>query len=99
MQCCLLENFASVPNLWCKEQCRFCSSEGDDKSFEPLPTQRSCSYKVRVEDIGRCLKCECIVTDVFGRSSDLAYAETAPVVPGYLHFKFNHLGQYLSFDY
>ncbi|XP_044495976.1 187-kDa microtubule-associated protein AIR9 isoform X2 [Mangifera indica] len=60
----------------------FCSSEGDDKSFEPLPTQRSCSYKVRVEDIGRCLKCECIVTDVFGRSSDLAYAETAPVVPG-----------------
>ncbi|XP_031264195.1 187-kDa microtubule-associated protein AIR9 isoform X1 [Pistacia vera] len=60
----------------------FCSSEGDDKSFEPLPTQRSCSYKVRLEDVGRCLKCECIVTDVFGRSSELAYAETTPVLPG-----------------
>ncbi|KAJ0081734.1 hypothetical protein Patl1_11265 [Pistacia atlantica] len=70
----------------------FCSSEGDDKSFEPLPTQRSCSYKVRLEDVGRCLKCECIVTDVFGRSSELAYAETTPVLPGYLRFKFNDLG-------
>ncbi|XP_059596141.1 187-kDa microtubule-associated protein AIR9 isoform X2 [Vitis vinifera] len=61
----------------------FCSTEmGDNKSFEPLPLQRSCSYKVRLEDIGCCLRCECIVTDVFGRSSDLAYAESAPVSPG-----------------
>lgn len=63
--------------------CRFCSSdEGDTKSFEPLPAQHSCSYKVRLEDIGRCLRCECMVTDVFGRSSEPAYAETAPIVPG-----------------
>lgn len=55
---------------------------GDRKSYEPLPTQRSCSYKVRFEDIGRCLRCECIVTDVFGRSTEPVYAETAPVLPG-----------------
>ncbi|KAK3188669.1 hypothetical protein Dsin_028230 [Dipteronia sinensis] len=61
----------------------FCLSEGgDEKSFEVLPAQRSCSYKVRFEDIGRCLRCECIVNDVFGRSSEPAYAETAPVLPG-----------------
>ncbi|KAK9267176.1 hypothetical protein L1049_009596 [Liquidambar formosana] len=61
----------------------FCSPEiGDKKSFEPLSSQRSCSYKVRLEDIGRCLRCECIVTDVFGRSSEPAYAETAPILPG-----------------
>ncbi|KAL0011814.1 hypothetical protein SO802_006922 [Lithocarpus litseifolius] len=61
----------------------FCSSEMEDrKSYEPLPTQRSCSYKVRLEDIGRCLRCECIVTDVFGRSTEPVYAETAPILPG-----------------
>lgn len=60
----------------------FSSETGDRKFFEPLPSQRSCSFKVRFEDIGRCLKCECIVTDVFGRSSEPAYAETAPVLPG-----------------
>ncbi|XP_065846855.1 187-kDa microtubule-associated protein AIR9 [Euphorbia lathyris] len=61
----------------------FCSSViGDRDSFEPLPSYRSCSYKVRLEDIGRCLRCECIVTDVFGRSSEPAYAETAAVFPG-----------------
>ncbi|KAL3833703.1 hypothetical protein ACJIZ3_008439 [Penstemon smallii] len=61
----------------------FCSSEtGNDKSFEAFPSQRSCSYKVRFEDIGRYLRCECIVTDVFGRSSEPANAETASVLPG-----------------
>ncbi|XWS40436.1 hypothetical protein CRYUN_Cryun18bG0140100 [Craigia yunnanensis] len=60
----------------------FSLETGDRKSFEPLPSQRSCSFKVRFDDIGRCLKCECIVTDVFGRSSEPAYAETAPVLPG-----------------
>ncbi|KAH7544588.1 hypothetical protein FEM48_Zijuj01G0001700 [Ziziphus jujuba var. spinosa] len=58
------------------------SSEGDKMSFEPLPAQHSCSYKVRLEDIGRCLRCECIVTDVFGRSSEPVYAETAVILPG-----------------
>lgn len=61
----------------------FCSSEMmNSRVFEPLPSQQSCSYKVRFEDIGRCLRCECIVTDVFGRSSERAYAETDFVVPG-----------------
>ncbi|KAF7842164.1 187-kDa microtubule-associated protein AIR9 [Senna tora] len=61
----------------------FCSSEmGDRLSYDPLPTQRSCSYKVRLEDIGHRLKCECIVTDVFERSTEAVYAETAPVLPG-----------------
>ncbi|XP_057465602.1 187-kDa microtubule-associated protein AIR9 isoform X2 [Actinidia eriantha] len=61
----------------------FCSSgTGSDMSFEPLPSHHSCSYKVRLEDIGRCLRCECIVTDVFGRSSEPAYAETTPILPG-----------------
>ncbi|XP_039006552.1 187-kDa microtubule-associated protein AIR9-like [Hibiscus syriacus] len=61
----------------------FSSETGDRTSFEPLPSQRSCSFKVRFEDIGRCLKCECIVTDVFGRSSETVYAETAPVLAGF----------------
>lgn len=62
----------------------FVSSEtGNSRSFEPLPSQRSCSYKVRFEDIGRCLRCECIITDVFGRSSEPAYAETDSVLPGF----------------
>ncbi|KAL3522822.1 hypothetical protein ACH5RR_015656 [Cinchona calisaya] len=61
----------------------FCSAEMMNcRSFELLPSQQSCSYKVRFEDIGRCLRCECIVTDVFGRSSQSAYAETDFVVPG-----------------
>ncbi|XP_059666134.1 187-kDa microtubule-associated protein AIR9 isoform X2 [Cornus florida] len=61
----------------------FCSSEtGNTESFDLLPSQRSCSYKLRLEDIGRCLRCECIVNDVFGRSSEPAYAETAFILPG-----------------
>ncbi|WMV15560.1 hypothetical protein MTR67_008945 [Solanum verrucosum] len=61
----------------------FISTEtGNNKSFEPLPSQRSCSYRLRFEDIGRSLRCECIVSDVFGRSSDPVYAETPSVSPG-----------------
>ncbi|KAM7256967.1 hypothetical protein ACFE04_012708 [Oxalis oulophora] len=59
----------------------FCSS--DKSSYQPLPSQRSRSYKVQLEDIGRCLKCECVVSDVFGRSSEPAYAESSPVLPGF----------------
>lgn len=58
------------------------NGSGGDQSFEPLATQCSRSYKVRFEDIGRCLKCECFVTDVFGRSSELVSAVTAPILPG-----------------
>ncbi|KAA0062443.1 187-kDa microtubule-associated protein AIR9 [Cucumis melo var. makuwa] len=55
---------------------------GDTKSFELLPTKRSCSYKVRLEDIGHCLRCECIVIDSFGRSTEPTYAETSSVLQG-----------------
>lgn len=58
------------------------SGTSGERQFEPLPSQRSCSYKVRFEDIGHCLRCECIFTDVFGRSSEPSYAESAPVLPG-----------------
>lgn len=57
--------------------------DGSERDFEPLPAQRSCSYRVRFEDIGHHLRCECIVTDVFERSSDPAYAETSSVLPGF----------------
>ncbi|TKY72978.1 187-kDa microtubule-associated protein AIR9 [Spatholobus suberectus] len=61
----------------------FCSSEvGDNFSYDPISNQSSCSYKVRLEDIGHHLKCECIVTDVFGRSAEAVCVETTPVMPG-----------------
>ncbi|PHT55656.1 hypothetical protein CQW23_04142 [Capsicum baccatum] len=42
---------------------KFISTEtGNNKSFEPLPSQCSCSYRLRFEDIGRSLRCECIVS-------------------------------------
>ncbi|ESQ52069.1 hypothetical protein EUTSA_v10016130mg [Eutrema salsugineum] len=56
---------------------------GDEIVYEALSSEISCSYKVRFEDIGRCLKCECVVHDVFGRSSEPAYAETDPISPGF----------------
>ncbi|RDX87861.1 187-kDa microtubule-associated protein, partial [Mucuna pruriens] len=66
-------------HVWSK----FCSSDvGDNFSYDPLPNQSSCSYKVRLEDIGHHLKCECIVTDVFGRSGEAVCIETTPVLPG-----------------
>ncbi|XP_023758150.1 187-kDa microtubule-associated protein AIR9 isoform X1 [Lactuca sativa] len=73
-------------NVWQKYkkhvryQWYICSEE--NKSFEPLQSQCSCSYKLRFDDIGSRFKCECIVTDTFGRSSEPAYSETAPVSPG-----------------
>lgn len=80
---CISSYFHYICYSWHEVCCRY-SSEGDKRYFESLPAQRSCSYKVRLEDIGRCLRCECIVTDVFGRSSEPAYAETALVMPGIL---------------
>ncbi|KAI4370946.1 hypothetical protein MLD38_019233 [Melastoma candidum] len=60
----------------------FRSPEVGGNSFEPMPSQRSCIYRARFEDIGRCLRCECVVTDVFGRSTEPAYAKTSPIQPG-----------------
>lgn len=65
-----------------KYQWYYSSECGDAKSWEMLSSQRSCSYRIRFEDIGRWLRCECIVTDVFGRSSEPAYAESTLILPG-----------------
>ncbi|KAJ8449890.1 hypothetical protein Cgig2_029252 [Carnegiea gigantea] len=65
-----------------KYQWYYSSESGDEKSLEMLSSQRSCSYRLRFEDIGRCLRCQCIVSDVFGRSSEPAYAESTPILPG-----------------
>ncbi|PWA81634.1 outer arm dynein light chain 1 protein [Artemisia annua] len=61
----------------------YVSSETGSKAFEPIQSQSSCSYKLRFDDIGCCFKCECIVTDTFGRSSEPAYVETVPISPGF----------------
>ncbi|KAL8192254.1 hypothetical protein R6Q57_027921 [Mikania cordata] len=60
----------------------YISSETANKHFEPIRSQSSCSYKLQFNDIGCCFKCECIVIDTFGRSSEPAYYETVPVSPG-----------------
>lgn len=72
-----------MPNMWHEAWCRFCTSVTENiNSFEQMPSQCSCSYKLRFEDIGRQLRCECIMSDVFGRSSEPAYVNTATILPG-----------------
>lgn len=51
--------------------------------FEPLTSQRTCSYKVRLEDVGYTLRCEAITSDVFGRSAEPAFVVTSSVTPGF----------------
>ncbi|MCO5613042.1 hypothetical protein L7F22_067316 [Adiantum nelumboides] len=51
-------------------------------SFELLPSQRGCSYKIRTEDIGYYIHCECVVTDVFDRSSTPVTVLSAVIAPG-----------------
>lgn len=58
------------------------SVPGTTDSFEGLPTQRGCSYKVRTEDIGYSIHCECVVTDIFDRSSSPVTVVSATVAPG-----------------
>ncbi|XP_071715705.1 187-kDa microtubule-associated protein AIR9 [Rutidosis leptorrhynchoides] len=60
----------------------YVSSEMGDKDFELIQSQSSCSYKLRFDDIGCRFKCECVVTDSFGRCSEPAYVETTLVSPG-----------------
>ncbi|CAM6071507.1 unnamed protein product [Sphagnum tenellum] len=52
-------------------------------TYEHLQAQQSCTYKVRTEDVGYCLRCECVVLDVFGRSAEPIVYITSPVVPGF----------------
>ncbi|XP_065875518.1 uncharacterized protein [Euphorbia lathyris] len=49
-----------------------------------IPQPTTPTSQVRLEEIGRSLRCECIVTEVFGRSSEPEYAETAAIFPGLL---------------
>nr|GEV11698.1 187-kDa microtubule-associated protein AIR9 isoform X1 [Tanacetum cinerariifolium] len=84
---CILKTDAQQ-NVWQKYKKHvryqwYVSSETGNKAFEPIQSQSSCSYKLRFDDIGCCFKCECIVTDTFGRSSDPAYVETDPISPGF----------------
>lgn len=53
------------------------------EAFDPLTSQRSCTYKVRLEDVGYCLRCEGIISDVFGRSAEPAFITTPPIAPGF----------------
>lgn len=60
----------------------YSSDSGDARSWEMYSSESSCSYRLCFEDIDRYLRCECIVTDVFGRSSDPVYTESTPILPG-----------------
>jgi hypothetical protein len=55
---------------------------GDSEDFETVALQRACTYKVRLEDVGYCMRCECIVSDVFGRVAEPVSCITPPVGPG-----------------
>lgn len=65
-----------------KYQWSYSVRTGEHQSFELFPSQQSISYRVRFEDIDCYLKCECTVTDVFGRSSETVSAMTTPILPG-----------------
>ncbi|CAK9872005.1 unnamed protein product [Sphagnum jensenii] len=52
-------------------------------TYERLALQQACMYKVRLEDVGYCLRCECIVLDLFGRSTEPVIVITSPVVPSF----------------
>ncbi|MCO5590466.1 hypothetical protein L7F22_044436 [Adiantum nelumboides] len=58
------------------------SSSGVSTSYETLPLQRTSSYKVRSEDVNDVLRCECTMTDVFGRNMEPVAAMTSLVSPG-----------------
>lgn len=58
------------------------STPGTVDNFEGLPSQRGCSYKVRLEDIGFALRCECVISDVFGRTSSPMSVVSSIISPG-----------------
>ncbi|CAM6096301.1 unnamed protein product [Calypogeia fissa] len=55
---------------------------GDAEDFETIALQRACTYKVRLEDVGYCMRCECIISDIFGRVAEPVSCVTPPVGPG-----------------
>ncbi|KAK9155120.1 hypothetical protein Sjap_002600 [Stephania japonica] len=84
----IIPNSDSQQHVWSnykkeiKYQWSYSIEDMENKSFQPVPSNNSCSYKLKFEDIGRCLKCECVVADVFGRSSEPVSAESTCVIPG-----------------
>lgn len=58
------------------------SGPGLEHAFEILPLQRTRSYKIRSEDVGFVLCCECTMTDIFGRNMEPVVAMTSPISPG-----------------
>ncbi|KAG6542402.1 hypothetical protein Mapa_016231 [Marchantia paleacea] len=56
--------------------------QGDADDFEAIALQRACTYKVRLEDVGYCMRCECLVSDIFGRMAEPVACVTPPVNPG-----------------
>eukprot|EP00244_Chara_vulgaris_P002825 TRINITY_DN14979_c0_g1_i1.p1 TRINITY_DN14979_c0_g1~~TRINITY_DN14979_c0_g1_i1.p1 ORF type:complete len:562 (+),score=91.22 TRINITY_DN14979_c0_g1_i1:208-1893(+) len=58
------------------------SGEGNGGKFSEIRQQRSCTYKVKLEDVGCYLRCECIVSDVFDRTAPPVYARSQCVVAG-----------------
>ncbi|KAL2643139.1 hypothetical protein R1flu_010726 [Riccia fluitans] len=61
---------------------RSLSEDEESDDFEPIALQRACTYKVRLEDVGYCMRCECTVSDVFGRFAEPVSCVTPPVAPG-----------------
>jgi hypothetical protein len=58
------------------------SAPGSSERFSPLPNQRSVSYKVRLDDVGCHLKCDCTVVDIFGRAAEPVACVTEVVRAG-----------------
>eukprot|EP00250_Pteridium_aquilinum_P034177 c7193_g1_i1 orf=271-5415(-) len=58
------------------------SAPGVLNAFEILPLQRTSTYKVRSEDVGFVLRCECTMTDIFGRNMEPVAMMTSPILPG-----------------
>ncbi|KNA25666.1 hypothetical protein SOVF_002920 [Spinacia oleracea] len=84
----VIPNSESQQIVWCKYkqdvkyQWYYSSDSGDARSWELFSSESSCSYRLRFEDIDRCLRCECIVTDIFGRSSEAVCTESTPILAG-----------------
>ncbi|XP_057544940.1 187-kDa microtubule-associated protein AIR9 [Amaranthus tricolor] len=81
----VIPNSESQQDIWGKykkyvKYIWYHSDSGD--VWEIFSSENSCSYKLRFDDIDRYLRCECIVTDVFGRSSEPVHTEIIHILPG-----------------
>ena len=58
------------------------NAPGIPVSFDTLPLQRTSSYKIRSEDVGSILRCECTMIDIFGRNMEPVSIITDRVLAG-----------------